>query len=95
MMLNFLRFLAAHGIDPEVPLILGGVLMGICLTVFYYEIQMKREAEYRIKHIKWLLSRDWSMANIPSHAHTLNVLPHVHTIDSKEVDQNGAGEKKT
>ena len=31
MMLNFLRFLAAHGIDPEVPLVLGGVLMGICL----------------------------------------------------------------
>lgn len=42
MMLNFLRFLAAHGIDPEVPLVLGGVLMGICLAVIYYEIQKKR-----------------------------------------------------
>ena len=43
MMLNFLRFLAAHGIDPEVPLVLDGVLMGICLTVFYYEIKKSKE----------------------------------------------------
>ena len=43
MMLNFLRFLAAHGIDPEAPLVLGGVLMGICLTVFYYEIKNSKE----------------------------------------------------
>ena len=42
MMLNFLRFLAAHGIDPEVPLILGGMVMGFCLAVIYYEIQKKR-----------------------------------------------------
>lgn len=45
-MLNFLRFLAAHGIDPEVPLVLGGVLMGICLAVIYYEIQMKRAERF-------------------------------------------------
>ncbi len=54
MMLNFLRFLAAHGIDPEWPLILGGMVMGACLIVIRYEIQKKRVERRRGEKTKKL-----------------------------------------
>ena len=40
--LNFLRWLSQHGIDPELPLIFGGMVMGFCMAVVYHEIQKKR-----------------------------------------------------
>lgn len=39
---EFLRWLSQHGIDPELPLIFGSMVMGFCMAVVYHEIQKKR-----------------------------------------------------
>ena len=39
MTVKFICFLVEHGIDPKAPLILGGVIMGLCLAVLYNELK--------------------------------------------------------
>jgi hypothetical protein len=41
-MLPVLQWLSAHGIDPEVPLVLVSVIAGICVHIMYEEFKIKR-----------------------------------------------------
>lgn len=40
-MVNFLRFLSAHGISPLLPFAMAAMVAGGCLVVVYYEIKEK------------------------------------------------------
>lgn len=43
IILNLLRWLSQHGIDPELPLILCSMAMGAMLAATYYEIKHLKE----------------------------------------------------